>query len=237
MATSNDESFFVKFLEWDSNLFNKKIGSLNLDRIQSLITIQEACVSYDLVYIFIKQSSHYHPDFNSLFQVDNVIFHKVVGSLNRDMDLNIKPIPIHFKPQVAELAYSAGEFSRFKQDPHFNKVEFHKLYDVWLGKSFSEQGNEIIGYFLDNLIAGFISFSFTGGKNLKIELLALSSKFQKQGIGKKLLEFTENFAYENACDTIEVVTQANNLEAVKFYTRNGYHIIQSYKIIHYWNII
>ena len=57
---------------------------------------------------------------------------------------------------------------------------------------------------------------------LFIEDLIVKEQKRNKGIGKALLENAINFAKENNCDIIELTSYNNEIEAHKFYEKNGF---------------
>lgn len=60
------------------------------------------------------------------------------------------------------------------------------------------------------------------GKNLYIHRLAVDPQFQKKGIGKKLMDYAEDFAKKNNFISIRLDTFSKNKNNMKFYERRGY---------------
>jgi len=78
-------------------------------------------------------------------------------------------------------------------------------------------------------IAGFLSFHILplfhveGGLG-RITALAVSSRFQRRGIGKELVSAAESFAWSNGCIRIEVTSGDHRPDAHAFYEAVGYRI-------------
>ena len=61
-----------------------------------------------------------------------------------------------------------------------------------------------------------------GGKNLYIHRLAVDPKFQKKGVGKSLMDFSEEYAQENGFKSIRLDTFSQNKRNNKFYKSRQY---------------
>lgn len=59
-------------------------------------------------------------------------------------------------------------------------------------------------------------------KNLFIHRLAVDPQFQKKGIGKKLMDYAENFAKKNNFISVRLDTFSKNKNNMRFYERRGY---------------
>ncbi|AZO95148.1 GNAT family N-acetyltransferase [Halocella sp. SP3-1] len=55
-----------------------------------------------------------------------------------------------------------------------------------------------------------------------IHRLAVKPIFQRQGIGQRLMNFAENFAFNNDYDSIRLDAYSGNPRAIKFYENRGY---------------
>ncbi len=91
--------------------------------------------------------------------------------------------------------------------------------------------NPILGHILviekSNKIIATINLLYTistalGAKVVILEDMIVSSKFQKEGIGSKLLQDAINFAIQQQCQRITLLTDKSNALAHKFYIKNGF---------------
>lgn len=58
--------------------------------------------------------------------------------------------------------------------------------------------------------------------NLYVHRLAIHPDFQHQGNAQELMNFAENFAKRNNCNSVRLDTFSKNLRNQKFYTKRGY---------------
>ena len=54
-------------------------------------------------------------------------------------------------------------------------------------------------------------------------MLTVSPEIQAQGIGKKLLFASEEFAKQNKCDAMQMTVISVRSELIAWYQRHGYH--------------
>lgn len=59
-------------------------------------------------------------------------------------------------------------------------------------------------------------------KSLYIHRLAVDPQFQKKGIGKKLMDYAEDFAKKNNFISVRLDTFSKNKNNMRFYERRGY---------------
>ncbi len=79
-------------------------------------------------------------------------------------------------------------------------------------------------------IAGFVLLIFNK-QNLIIDLIAIDSKYQRKGLGIKLINFIQSYYYKKFKKII-VGTQLNNKASLKFYKRNKFRILRTEMVFH-----
>jgi ribosomal protein S18 acetylase RimI-like enzyme len=89
-----------------------------------------------------------------------------------------------------------------------------------------KESNEIIGMIALNEEQppewGQINWSHQQGKILAVHRLAVNPKWQKQGIGGKLLDFAEKYAVDNDYASIRLDAYAANPRALELYEKHEY---------------
>ncbi len=95
---------------------------------------------------------------------------------------------------------------------------------------YTEQGNySAIGVFLNNILIGvsgiWILNKIYIGKHLEMDNVVIKEDYRSLGIGKYLEEFTESFAREIGCESIELNAYVNNGKGHKFWFSRGYQIL------------
>ena len=221
--------------EFDSTFFGFTIGK-SFDSFS-----KEESGEYDLVYAIAKEDdtvlqNHYSSLGGRL--VDN----KVLLSLNLDLRNKVE-IPTQVKRKVScendenffDVVIQSGIDSRFKVDPLFPNELFEKLYRKWGAESFGGQmGDEVFIYEIDSKIAGLVTLKFLN-KTVKVSLIAVDSKFRNKGIGASLINKVIDRGMEKGFESIDVITQADNEVAMKFYKGCGFEVQSVEKIYHYWS--
>lgn len=221
-------------LDWDSDFFGFGVAKINVEDLnESLVASEIECLQkdgFELIYIFSK-----HPlslsgqnamlvDQKRSYILPNPIFkptERTVLSVTRDPE------------KLYELAWQAGEYSRYKIDPMISDNDFKRLYRLWAD-------NSVSGQFADHVLAckdgdtycGFITAK-EKGNIMSIGLIATDSRFRRKGIGTTLIQEIKNKAsIKNLA--VEVTTQADNIPACAFYECNGFKIDHQEYIYHVW---
>ena len=79
--------------------------------------------------------------------------------------------------------------------------------------------------FLVGLIDGEVVATVMGGYEGHrgwVNYLAVDPRYQRQGLGRKIMEAVEDRLLEKYCPKINIQIRGDNTEAVKFYERIGY---------------
>ncbi|MCX7903369.1 MAG: GNAT family N-acetyltransferase [Caloramator sp.] len=96
-----------------------------------------------------------------------------------------------------------------------SKGKIHKIFELpWL---IAVSQEEILGYLIYRI------------ENDECELVLLESFCKNVGIGSKLLKELENIAKKNECKRIFLITTNDNIDAMKFYQKNGFEIVAIHK--------
>jgi len=132
---------------------------------------------------------------------------------------------------LAEFTYS-----KFVEDPELKKRGGADIYRQWINNSFGRDDKYFaLSKDVSGEINGFLLYSFVE-KSCNIELIAVSNKVAKSGIGKRLFKSVEYEAYQLGCKEIRVGTQVRNTPAINFYHKCGCTQIESHQIYHLWNL-
>lgn len=225
----------IKYLEWDSSFFNKKIGLLDLSKDPNYLDFD---LDYDLIYVTSDEEIVVNlKKYTQTHSETKVVFSKKMGKEIKLVDasiisgLNIKP-----NEAIYELAFESGKWSRFNLDANFTDSEFKHLYKKWVDNSFSKDfADEVLLYQNGNENIGFVSYKIFE-KKVTIGLIAVSALYQGKGIGKKLIEAVENKLLFLGVNELRIPTQLENKNACAFYTKMGYALIEKKTIKHYWRI-
>ena len=91
-----------------------------------------------------------------------------------------------------------------------------------------DPNNELMVATSDAVIAGFLQLTFIpyltyqGRWRALVEGVRVNKKFRNQGVGKKLFEWAIQRANEKECHLIQLTTDKQRPEAIKFYESLGF---------------
>lgn len=135
------------------------------------------------------------------------------------------------KPEIQkyknEFYNMYGEVSRYAL---FSKEKINDFYYTWVINSVdSMMDDKCIGYYVDNQLAGFITYRFKDDEVL-IGLVGVFPQFHKRGISQKMLDYVNNDGLTQGTKRVLISTQGINLKAVNAYIKNGF----SFDNIKHW---
>ncbi|WP_137790965.1 GNAT family N-acetyltransferase [Bacillus sp. E(2018)] len=239
---NNEESVILNKMRWDTEFFGVTSAKVTLNKTLTLNEWDELKTrfkDYQFISIMNKNSEPINAQFigkdTSAFLADiNVQYEKnLVG-----LDEKPKKITIHraleHNDQIIEIA--DFQFSKFTEDPELAKRGGDKVYQQWLINSF-RKSDKLYALSKDELgvINGFLLFSFADNVCV-IELIAVSKKETKGGIGSSLFRAVEYEVYQEGIKKIKVGTQVRNLGAINFYQKVGCKQVGCHQVFHLWNL-
>jgi len=232
-------------LDWDSDFLGFEVGNIelgagrNADLFAEVIT---AAGTYRLCYV--KTAVDFFDSIGKGYSTSNILLAdtKLTFSLPLSAELQYSADPDselcivkEETPELLNLAFLAGKYSRYRLDPNFDEAVFVNLYIEWLRKSLTGQLAEVVvGCYRDNRIAGFVTLK-KKGKDTAIGLIAVHEDYQGKGIGKKLMRFSIEYAKQTGSDRLTVETQAVNVGACSLYASMGLKETVRQYIYHIWN--
>jgi ribosomal protein S18 acetylase RimI-like enzyme len=89
------------------------------------------------------------------------------------------------------------------------------------------QGDHLPGYSatLEGSLVGLVTFHVSGEE---CEIVTLDSTFEGIGIGSALIQSVRQAAIEAGCRRLWLITTNDNLPALRFYQKRGFHLIAIY---------
>lgn len=217
-------------LPWDSEFFNLKIGEWNAD--DDGIPLVDL---YDLLYVKSMHDKHHILEgFEHRFSETKVFFSKKPDE-SANLQSNVRPAILNDDLEVLyNLAYESGKYSRFRLDSGFSNDKFRQLYRAWVDNSLNRKiAADVLVYEASGKIAGMVTYKITGS-NAAIGLIAVDPDVQGRGTGKKILSHLEKILADSGIAELRIPTQLENKTACAFYHRQGYSIIETSYIKHYW---
>jgi ribosomal protein S18 acetylase RimI-like enzyme len=231
-------SYTTKILKWESDFFEKKIGEIQIKGLLKSPIVLDS--EYDFELIVVKQDKKTEVTilgYTQRYTEEKIVFSKRIEnsksplSSKTILDTDDEPL----KPDLLfNLAYESGKYSRFKCDAFFKESEFERLYQTWVINSVNKTFGHKVFYIVDKQIPiAFATLNLNGPKG-QIGLIAVGEQYQGQGLGKQLLKHIEMYCATQNIPTLNIPTQAQNKNAVGFYKKLGYNIIQREIIQHFW---
>ena len=229
----------IKKLVWDSDFFGLRIGRADLhtkaDAVE-LVAMRDALVKeYDLLYVFDAK----HVGFEAAEA--RLVDEKVLYSKSCEHKKYYDDVTMYQyeKPNDAlyHLAHVSGGYSRFKLDRWFPTGSFERMYDKWIENACPQMGanKQIFVYMVDGIEKGMITVDFNMGGSAHIGLVSVDTDVQHSGIGTKIMSTVEEFLYrQGTVQTLEVPTQKNNIDACRWYEKNGFKVESIIDIYHWW---
>ena len=224
-----------EILQWDSDFFNFKVAKVKNNALLKGDWFEKFHKeSIQLAYYSstIKLTENSNKYYNVDLVDEKVTFLKEIEepSWVSNTESYLEKYP---DKKLIELAIESGIYSRFNVDPKIGRNKFEELYTQWIIKSVSKEiADDVLVYKIAGELAGFVT---VGQKNERanIGIIAVDKSYRGRGIGKSLMKTGENF-YFNKLKLIQVITQGDNLPAIKLYESCGYKPEKSEYFYHLW---
>ncbi len=236
------EKIEFKHLHWDTDYFGINSARININGELSEKERRDIllfCNKYEFI-TFANNNNNYENnrwigEGTSAFLTDtNLQFVKKVKlEDNESHSDNVKIYNNYPKnEQILNISRKAFNHSRFFQDKYLPVIKTRNIYSQWTESAFNSTKKYFAVFELNNIAVGYILFSIYNDSGI-IELIAVSEKYQKQNIGKTLLTTMSEFLFKNNIDLVKVGTQINNINAINFYCKNGFNLLQVNSIYHW----
>lgn len=236
-----NNKYDIEKLKWDTDFFGVNSAKVILNNTIDEQDIKEILKkieddNYEFVTINnIKNNDNNNyilKDISNIFLADvNIQFEKGVEEKN-EIDNNVS---IHnnfeYNQEILEISQKSFVYSRFMND--LNLKNASDVYVEWAKNSFDKKDKYFCTYKIENKVIGYLLFSIKD-TSLTIELIAVDNNHKEKGIGRKLINKVEEFAYSNNITNMKVGTQLNNIYAQNFYINNGFRHISNNSIYHLW---
>lgn len=231
----------INDLNWDSQFFRKKIGSINVDgkiKLSDFIScLNRFSPKYDCFYINIEGHRKEIIDYCNRQKIFLAVKKNVFKKKTTQRSLNNENIDFNvYISQASEIISLAGQLakkSRFYSDPRF-RPEAEKLYKTWfLNSIFRKHADKYFASIKEKRVIGFISLK-SKLEDLYIDLFVVDKDHRRKGIGSALLKKAENWAFKKGYQTLKVATQDKNIASIATYQKLGYFPSQTIYVYHLW---
>jgi len=225
----------IKFLKWDSDFFKINIANLDIENNSiDLILIEnfikknnlkliQSLILSDKINLINKLESN-----NFKLEESVVTFIKKINEYKENIEPLIRIAKIEDLSYIK--TYLSGIFKESRYKRIVKKELVNKFYYIWVKKAILGEFDDIcFVYEIEEKPVGFITIKKNEDSGI-IGLIAVSSDFQGKRIGKKLIEYSENYLLDNGISKFYVKTQGSNILAQNFYIKNNFLI----KDLKYW---
>lgn len=243
LFTADTPVYEVTLLDWDSSFFGRKIGKLSVSpqNLRSLNSVLENArrQQYDLIYAYCDAGLTFSQEVLRTYN-GCLVDHKIIYEQSQGQEFNAPKLLIQNfnldddRVALYQLAYQSGEYSRYRIDHNFVEEDFKRLYRQWTDNSISGKlADNVFIHKTGQLITGFITIRKSGNTGT-IGLLATDTHHRGQGIGTALLNHVKKDLLNAGLNRLEVVTQAGNVPACRFYEKNQFTIKSASDVYHLW---
>jgi ribosomal protein S18 acetylase RimI-like enzyme len=252
----------IQYLDWDTRLFNTKMGEVKLDSEKDGFQFSEVIWRETIQSARNESYQFLFCQFNADYQEISAILIKqgaVVGDVLITLILDLSPISgeimtavetaasllefseasIDDLPAIIDIAGNSFTYSRFFQDSRFDRAKARQFYPNWIRDSFGAVERIFIlkaatGQYLKPVL-GFISVQFKEAeREIVIRLIAIDESHRGKGYGQLLIDWLIREAYRIGFTRIKVGTQAGNTPALHLYEKNGFQTINTKYRLHIW---
>lgn len=134
--------------------------------------------------------------------------------------------------QVAELAASSFQYSRFHLDGAFPGAVANTVKAEWVKNFFAgKRGDQMVIAAEDGSIAGFLLLLQGGDGTRVIDLIAVDAQHRRKGIAGRMIAYAESRC--RADSRLLVGTQVANLPSIRLYQKLGFTVCASQYVFHY----
>jgi dTDP-4-amino-4,6-dideoxy-D-galactose acyltransferase len=165
----------------------------------------------------------------------NVTFEREpVRSVESNSNIIVRDVLPKDEAAVLDIADSVFVYSRFHLDPLISKELANRIKREWIANYVrGQRGERLLVAEVDGKPVGFLALLVTGGeeKTGVIDLIGVGKNMQGRGVGRRLVEFYVQDAYQKYSRLI-VGTQVANVPSMRLYTKCGYLISNSTYVLH-----
>jgi len=226
----------IKELSWDSSFFKKKMGELIItsQKAFSIKAVVDKARDDGFKYVIcrirtqqtslirlLESFSFYLSDVGLTWAIETDKFILKNGDKNSQPRPPIKVAIDKDIPVLQEISESLFIESRFYNDPFFSKEEADRLYRAWIDNSVKGNVADIV-FFIPDI--GFITCKKSSSSSGEIPLIGVKKELIGKGFGKSLIREAILWFKTHGIISVSVRTQMQNVRAMNFYARLGFHI-------------
>lgn len=240
----------IKYLDWDSKIFNKKIGLFRIKygelNKEILNEVDNFCIEKKYKCLFTKATTR---EYSKMHSLENCGFNIMDSIVTLKMEMIDRPniiVDCNFKcrileesdlPSITDIIDNLYSFGRFFEDSTLDNKNVNTLYKQWITNEVRNENIDVVGIEYKNELVGFISCKYSVSKINDekegiISLVGIDKSYQGLGIGKKLINYVLSSFYDNKVKVVYVGTQIDNIGALNLYISSGFRIQSSSNSFH-----
>lgn len=237
-----------RYLDWDSQFFQRRIARLLPTRLESAALGQalDWCRSQEIDCLYFLAAGD-HPLSSRLACQHGFTLVDTRLTLERDLsrlermpeepgsDIRVRDWQPRDIPALSDIAAHSFTQTRFHNDPGFSKERAEALYRTWIETSCQGYADQVLVIVERDTPAGFITLNIHAGQKLgSIALLGVSETSRQRGLGSRLVSAGLGWLAAHGALRAAVVTAGANLAALRLYQRSGFHLSDFSLWFHKW---
>lgn len=251
MAKVNPLSEACKFLDWDSDFFNLRIGRILESRLtpSSFDSIQAWSSENEIDCLYYVADAD---DIQSIRLAEDQGFRNVEirityeyslhdwnpdTRIRRNPDVNLRTARSGDIPALVEMSTDSFKDSRWYFDSNFPEEKVRQYYPVWIKNSVDGYADFVLVAELDGNVSGYISGNRAGEASPgSLEIMAVRRDARGLGIGHELFSGGLDWLVRNGTKDILTNTQGRNITTNRMLIRLGLNIEKVQIFYHKWFI-
>jgi ribosomal protein S18 acetylase RimI-like enzyme len=248
MAEPTPADELCRYLDWDSDFFQRRIARLLPNQLVPgmLEQAQAWCRSQAIECLYFLAAGDHPSSLRLACQhgftlVDTrLTLERMLSSENlapepQDADISVRVWQPGDIPVLSDIAAHSFTQTRFHNDPGFSKERAEALYRRWIETSCQGYAGQVLVAVDKGAPAGFITLNTNAEQRLgSISLLGVSKTARQRGLGGLLVSSGLGWLAAQGAVRAAVVTQGANLAALRLYQRNGFSITDMSLWFHKW---
>lgn len=228
----------AEFLEWDSQFFEKRIGSvrgntLTQERMEQVLQWSSE-LSLDCLYFLVNTDD---PETIRIAERNGFYFQSVRTVVERPLERleHVSLEPMHGLTMrlsrsddlalLRPVARHAYNWTRFSIDPCFPDDKCEEMYDIWLTKSVNhDMADEVIVAEYEGEAVGYVTCRLAKDSSAEGTFQLLGVNEEKRGlkIGQRVVVEAMYWLAKQGMTKVSLATQGHNVPVIRFYERLGF---------------
>ncbi len=231
-------------LDWDSEHWGFPIARLNVSRLEATVlanTLQWCSANGVRCLYFLADGScsktlRLAHEGGFMFVEARIELRCNVGFGERSQSIPQQQIRMARKEDLEVLihiARSEQKATRFFKDANFSASLASDLYAKWIQRDFREK-KVLLAESPEGIPCGYVTVGLQSSGAAQIGIVAVQSAHRGQGYGRALIREALRCAATEGADGMSVVTQADNVAALRVYEDSGFRISGTGIWYHRW---